>query len=329
MTFLPCCFVILRRSRSSKVFMPYTWYLSTLRRDAGHGSWIGNLKIVILGCDENLWGLSKWYNPFTSLACGMLARVECLDVPWVCTKCRSLKHHLLVNNGKCHFLSPSLTQCLLFCQVRCGAEGHCGYAWTSLWTGFHRGPCPEWAHLFRVCFQWSRGCKYEPQKIFPRMEIHRPSTNQAKCPGIDNEVGLVLALKPGDANLSVLLLERPSGREIARKGPDWKWYYLEMGSDQSRIISQVPVGLTTFQEQSRFWRKKHLIWYGTLWHGTMHDCEPIRFPGFWGSKLSSYCHLESLLSRCVEVDVTTGKPLIFVESPLRCARNWSLMDTKF
>ena len=54
MTFLPCCFVILRRSRSSKVFMPYTWYLSTLRRDAGHGSWIGNLKIVILGCDENL-----------------------------------------------------------------------------------------------------------------------------------------------------------------------------------------------------------------------------------------------------------------------------------
>lgn len=35
---------------------------------------------------------------------------------------------------------------------------------------------------------------------------------------IDNEVGLVLALKPGEADLSVRLLERPSGREIARKG---------------------------------------------------------------------------------------------------------------
>ena len=36
--------------------------------------------------------------------------------------------------------------------------------------------------------------------------------------GIDNEVGLVLALKPGEADLSVRLLERSSGREIARKG---------------------------------------------------------------------------------------------------------------
>ena len=31
-------------------------------------------------------------------------------------------------------------------------------------------------------------------------------------------MGLVLALKPGEADLSLRLLERPSGREIARKG---------------------------------------------------------------------------------------------------------------
>lgn len=36
--------------------------------------------------------------------------------------------------------------------------------------------------------------------------------------GIHNEVGLVVALKPGEAELSVRLLEHPSGREIARKG---------------------------------------------------------------------------------------------------------------
>ncbi len=56
MTFSPCCFVILRRSRSSKVFMPYPWYLSTLRRDAGHQTWIGSLRISIIFMFTLTWG---------------------------------------------------------------------------------------------------------------------------------------------------------------------------------------------------------------------------------------------------------------------------------
>ena len=107
-------------------------------------------------------------------------------------------------------------------------------------------------------------------------------------------------------------------RDCPKRSGVFQWYYLEMGIDQSRRISQL---VRLHSKNGAVFGGTIPIWYGLIWHVVIHNCnqtgmnhplKSIRFHGFWRSKLSSCCHLESLLSRCVEVDVITAKPLMLL-----------------